>query len=81
MNKQSPIDEILDFHAHNHTYKSWSSKDEAKSKLYQLLLDDLIGEDEDRNHRYNRNWKDEVDGRNYLRAEQRTKLKQLMRVE
>ena len=31
------IDEILDFHALNHSYKSWSSKDEAKQALLQLL--------------------------------------------
>jgi len=31
------IDEILDFHALNHSYKSWSSKDEAKQSLVQLI--------------------------------------------
>lgn len=37
----------------------------------------VVGEDEDRNHRYNENWKVEVDAQNYLRKEQREGLTQL----
>jgi len=38
------LDEILDFHALNHSYKSWSSKDEAKQALLQLLNEARIDE-------------------------------------
>ena len=42
------------------------------------LIDEVIGEDEDRNHRYNTNWRVEVDAQNYLRQQQRQRKRELM---
>jgi len=48
-----------------------------KLKLLAEVRERVVGEDEDRNHRYNENWKVEVDAQNYLRKEQRTALTKL----
>lgn len=40
----------------------------------QAVEKHIIGEDEDRNHRYNKNWQVEIDARNYQRQEQRKAL-------
>ena len=48
-----------------------------KLKLLAEVRERVVGEDEDRNHRYNENWKVEVDAQNYLRKEQRATLAKL----
>ncbi|NQD42373.1 hypothetical protein [Glutamicibacter halophytocola] len=48
-----------------------------KLKLLAEVRERVVGEDEDRNHRYNENWKVEVDAQNYLRKEQRAALTKL----
>ena len=48
-----------------------------KLKLLAEVRERVVGGDEDRNHRYNENWKVEVDAQNYLRKEQRTALTKL----
>ena len=48
-----------------------------KLKLLAEVRERVVGEDEDRNHRYNENWKVEVDAQNYLRKEQRENLTKL----
>ena len=48
-----------------------------KLKLLAEVRERVVGEDEDRNHCYNENWKVEVDAQNYLRKEQRTALTKL----
>ena len=54
---------------------------EAKQALYQLLLDDLIGGDEDFIDYGDTFKKNYFRGRDSIRQELRTKLKQLMEVE
>jgi len=50
------LDEILDFHALNHSYKSWSSKDEAKQALLQLLNEARIDENTISRDRFKEGW-------------------------
>lgn len=59
----------------NHQW--WADREEAKVAL-SALIDEVIGEDEDRNHRYNTNWRVEVDAQNYLRQQQRQRKRELM---
>ena len=48
-----------------------------KLKLLAEVRERVVGEDECRNHRYNKNWKLEVNAQNYLRKEQRVELTKL----
>lgn len=48
-----------------------------KLKLLAEVRERVVGEDEDRNHRYNENWRLEVDAQNCLRLGQRKALTKL----
>ena len=52
-----------------------------KQDLYQLILTEVIGEDEDRYLPRNHNWKVEIDARNFFRAEMRQALAKLFNQE
>ena len=49
-------------------------QDKAAQAIDALVLE-VIGQDEDRNHRYNKNWQTEVDAQNYLKIQQRLIVK------
>lgn len=79
MSNKPTLDEILNNLAASYANGDIFSEnfvwlEDAKQQLTQLIAD-IIGEDEDRNHRYNKNWQVEVDAQNYLRAEQRQRAK------
>ena len=55
--------------------------DATNQDLYQLILTEVIGEDEDRYLPRNHNWKVEIDARNFFRAEMRQALAKLFNQE
>jgi len=78
---QASEDMVDDFYSRPPTYRTKENLRIAirteKLKLLAEVRERVVGEDEDRNHRYNENWKVEVDAQNYLRKEQRTALNKL----